>query len=139
MKMPYMVIAVALVLLALVIARFKLPHIPEAEGGHAVVKDDSIWKHPNLVMGAIGIFTYVGAEVAIGSFLVNYLHEPNIGNLDWKRQPVSFVLLGRRHGRPLYRIGRTAEDSDAHRSGVQRIYRAPWSASRWLPPAISRW
>src|SRR5262249_17976420 len=42
---------------------------------------DSIWSHPNLVMGAIGIFTYVGAEVAIGSFLVNYLHEPNIGNL----------------------------------------------------------
>ena len=64
-------------LLAVVIGRFKLPHITSAEGGHAVVKDDSIWKHPNLVMGAIGIFTYVGAEVAIGSFLVNYLHEPN--------------------------------------------------------------
>ena len=32
-------------------------------------------------MGAIGIFTYVGAEVAIGSFLVNFFHEPNIGNL----------------------------------------------------------
>ena len=81
-KMPYVVIAVALVLLAAVIGRFNLPHITSAEGGHAVVKDDSIWKHPNLVMGAIGIFTYVGAEVAIGSFLVNYFHEPNIGNLD---------------------------------------------------------
>jgi len=81
-KMPYVVIAVALVVLAVVIGRFKLPHITSAEGGHAVVKDDSIWKHPNLVMGAIGIFTYVGAEVAIGSFLVNYFHEPNIGNLD---------------------------------------------------------
>ena len=34
------------------------------------------------MLGALGIFTYVGAEVAIGSFLVNYLHEPNIGNLD---------------------------------------------------------
>ena len=81
-KLPYVGIAVALCLLAAVIGRFKLPHITSAEGGHAVVKDDSIWKHPNLVLGALGIFTYVGAEVAIGSFLVNYLHEPVIGNLD---------------------------------------------------------
>ncbi len=93
-KMPYIVIAVALVLLAVVIGRFKLPHIPEAEGGHAVVKDDSIWKHPNLVMGAIGIFTYVGAEVAIGSFLVNYLHEPNIGNLDLETAAKFFRSIG---------------------------------------------
>ena len=37
--------------------------------------DDSIWKHRNLVFGAIAIFVYVGAEVSIGSFLVNYFHE----------------------------------------------------------------
>ena len=83
-KVPYVGIAVALVLLAVVIAMFKLPRIPGAEGGHATEKGahDSIWHHPNLVLGAIGIFTYVGAEVAIGSFLVNYLHEPYIGNLE---------------------------------------------------------
>ena len=83
-KMPYIVIALALIVLAAVIGRFKLPHIPEAEGGHAVEggAHDSVWRHPNLVMGIIAIFTYVGAEVAIGSFLVNYLHEPYIGNLD---------------------------------------------------------
>jgi FHS family L-fucose permease-like MFS transporter len=83
-KLPYVIIAVALVVLAIAIGRFKLPHIPEAEGGHAAAGGvhDSIWRHPNLVMGAIAIFAYVGAEVAIGSFLVNYLHEPNIGGLD---------------------------------------------------------
>ncbi len=82
-KLPYVFIAVALILLGLVISRFKLPQIPEAEGGHAVAAGahDSIWRHRNLVMGAVAIFTYVGAEVAIGSFLVNYLHEPYIGNL----------------------------------------------------------
>jgi FHS family L-fucose permease-like MFS transporter len=81
-KLPYLVVAVALIGLGLVIAKFKLPHIPEAEGGHGVVgASDSIWKHRNLILGAVGIFTYVGAEVAIGSFLVNYLHEPDIGNL----------------------------------------------------------
>ena len=82
-KLPYLVIAGALIVLAVVIALYKLPRIPEAEGGHAAEHGvhDSVWRHPNLVMGAIGIFTYVGAEVAIGSFLVNYMHEPNIGNL----------------------------------------------------------
>jgi len=82
-KVPYVGIAVALVLLAVVIGWFKLPRITSAEGGHAAQREhDSIWSHPNLIMGALAIFTYVGAEVAIGSFLVNYLHEPYIGNLD---------------------------------------------------------
>jgi FHS family L-fucose permease-like MFS transporter len=82
-KMPYIVIAGALVVLAIVIGLFKLPHIVAAEGGHKTETGahDSIWRHRNLVLGAIGIFAYVGAEVGIGSFLVNYLHEPNIGNL----------------------------------------------------------
>ena len=82
-KLPYILIAGALLVLAIVIARFNLPHIPEAEGGHAAEHGvhDSVWRHPNLVMGALGIFCYVGAEVAIGSFLVSYMHEPNIGNL----------------------------------------------------------
>ncbi len=82
-KLPYILIAITLIVLGLVISRFKLPQIPEAEGGHATETGahDSIWHHRNLVMGAVAIFTYVGAEVAIGSFLVNYLHEPYIGNL----------------------------------------------------------
>ncbi len=84
-KLPYIIIVVALVLLALIIAKFKLPHIPEAEGGHAVAVGDSVWTHRNLIMGAIGIFTYVGAEVAIGSFLVNYMHEPEIGGLSLEK------------------------------------------------------
>ncbi len=79
-KLPYLVIALALILLAVVIAKFNLPHIPEAEGGHAVA-NDSVWRHRNLVMGTAGIFAYVGAEVAIGSFLVNYMNLPDIGNL----------------------------------------------------------
>ena len=82
-KLPYVLIAIALIILGVVISRFRLPQIPGTEGGHATETGahDSIWRHRNLVMGAIAIFTYVGAEVAIGSFLVNYLHEPYIGNL----------------------------------------------------------
>lgn len=76
-KAPYIGLAIALFLLAIVIALFKLPVIRSVEG-HAQ-RGDSVWSHRHLVLGALGIFVYVGAEVSIGSFLVNYLHEPFIG------------------------------------------------------------
>jgi FHS family L-fucose permease-like MFS transporter len=75
-KMPYMVISVALVLLAVLIGTFKLPKIEAAPDRPGEKIKDSIWKHRNLILGAIGIFAYVGAEVSIGSFLVNYFGLP---------------------------------------------------------------
>jgi FHS family L-fucose permease-like MFS transporter len=77
-QMPYIIITFALVLLAVAIARFKLPKIEHAEGRPGDKVNDSIWKHPNLLYGALGLFAYVGAEVSIGSFLVNYLGQPDI-------------------------------------------------------------
>lgn len=99
-KLPYLVIAVALIVLGVVIAKFKLPHIPEAEGGHAVA-NDSVWQHRNLILGTAGIFCYVGAEVAIGSFLVNYMNLPDIGNLrpDVAAKYLSFYWGGAMCGR----------------------------------------
>jgi FHS family L-fucose permease-like MFS transporter len=79
-KTPYLIFALALMALGVVIALFKLPAIASVEqrsgAGH-----DSIWRHTHLVLGAIGIFVYVGAEVSIGSFLVNYFSQPDIGNV----------------------------------------------------------
>ena len=83
-KLPYSIIGVALILLAVLIGRFRLPKVETASYQHSAVTNDSIWKHPNLVLGAIGIFTYVGAEVSIGSFLVNYLGQTDIANLTAK-------------------------------------------------------
>jgi len=80
-KFPYFVIGLALILLGVVIAMFKLPPLPEAERRGKNVTGDSVWKHRHLVLGAIGIFVYVGAEVSIGSFLINYFSQPNIGNI----------------------------------------------------------
>ena len=108
-KMPYTVIGVALVLLAVVIGTFKLPKIETAATSVGQKIDDSIWKHPNLFLGAIGIFTYVGAEVSIGSFLVNYFGLPEIANLSAKTAAgfVSFywggAMIGRFLGAPLLR------------------------------------
>jgi FHS family L-fucose permease-like MFS transporter len=81
-KMPYAVIGGALILLAVLIGIVKLPKLETAAALRPGEKvNDSIWKHPNLLFGAIGIFTYVGAEVAIGSFLVNYFGLPGIAGL----------------------------------------------------------
>ena len=78
-KLPYIGLAIALLVLGLVIARFKLPVY--LRGRTSRESSRFIWKYPRLVMGAVGIFVYVGAEVAIGSMLVNYMSQPNIGNI----------------------------------------------------------
>jgi len=83
-RIPYAVIGVALVLLAILIGISKLPQIEAATTRTRENVDDSIWKHPSLLFGAIGIFAYVGAEVSIGSFLVNYFGLPEIASLPAK-------------------------------------------------------
>jgi MFS transporter, FHS family, L-fucose permease len=108
-RIPYTVIGVVLVLLAVLIATSKLPQIEAATTRNGETTDDSIWKHPNLLFGAIGIFTYVGAEVSIGSFLVNYFGLPEIASLPPKTAAgyVSFywggAMIGRFVGAPLLR------------------------------------
>jgi FHS family L-fucose permease-like MFS transporter len=100
-KLPYSVIGIALILLAVLIGSFSLPQIEAASHQRGASTNDSIWKHPNLVLGAIGIFTYVGAEVSIGSFLVNYLGQADIANLSAKAAAgyVSFYWGGAMVGR----------------------------------------
>src|SRR5712671_2940650 len=83
-KTPYVGLGIALVLLAIAIGSFKLPKIPHAQHQIGEKVNDSIWRHPNLIFGAIAIFVYVGAEVSIGSFLVNYFTQPEIGGLTEK-------------------------------------------------------
>ena len=71
--------ATALMLLAIGIGLSKLPRMASAEHHIGERIEDSVWKHPNLIFGAIGIFVYVGGEVAIGSSIANYLALDNIG------------------------------------------------------------
>jgi MFS transporter, FHS family, L-fucose permease len=83
-KTPYVGLGIALVVLAIAIGSFKLPKIAHAQHKVGEKVNDSIWNHPSLIFGAIGIFVYVGAEVSIGSFLVNYFSQPEIGGLTAK-------------------------------------------------------
>jgi MFS transporter, FHS family, L-fucose permease len=91
-KTPYVGLGIALVLLAVAIGSFKLPKIEHAQHKVGEKVNDSIWRHPNLIFGAIAIFVYVGGEVAIGSFLVNYFTQPEIGGLTDK-VAASFVAF----------------------------------------------
>ena len=82
-RLPYVGLALTLFLLAGAVALFKLPRVPSAEGdsddAHSI-RDALRIKH--LALGVLAIFVYVGAEVSIGSFLVNFLEQPTIGGLD---------------------------------------------------------
>lgn len=68
---PYFFIAFVLIIIALVLSRIDLTGMETGEA------DESAWldvlKEKGLLLGVMGIFAYVGAEVAIGSFLVNYV------------------------------------------------------------------
>jgi FHS family L-fucose permease-like MFS transporter len=91
-KLPYIGLGVALVLLAIAIGNFHLPKIEHAQHKVGEKVNDSIWRHPNLIFGAIAIFVYVGAEVSIGSFLVNYFGQSEIGGLT-ERVAAGFVAF----------------------------------------------
>ncbi|UAL42022.1 sugar MFS transporter [Shewanella inventionis] len=86
-KLPYLILAGMLGLLALIFAKLNLPTIAEhneSSDSDGVVTHNgktSAWQSIHLVLGAVGIFVYVGAEVSIGSFLVNFLGEEHIAGL----------------------------------------------------------
>jgi MFS transporter, FHS family, L-fucose permease len=104
-KMPYIGIAVALTALALAIAIFNLPKIEATREFRPMGETDAaardLWKQRQLVLGIIAIFLYVGAEVSIGSFLINYFTQPEIGNLTVKAAAglVSLYWFGAMIGR----------------------------------------
>jgi MFS transporter, FHS family, L-fucose permease len=103
-KFPYLLITAVLLALAFAISRFHLPRIESAE--HVTEADRNkplpkLSSQTHLLLGAVAIFVYVGAEVSIGSFLVNYFKEPSIGNLIEKTAAflVSFYWGGAMVGR----------------------------------------
>jgi FHS family L-fucose permease-like MFS transporter len=81
---PYLLLAALLFFMAIIFALIKLPTLAVANSGASGIANDghnSAWHYKHLVLGAIGIFVYVGGEVSIGSFLINFLGEPSIAGL----------------------------------------------------------
>jgi FHS family L-fucose permease-like MFS transporter len=74
--MPYIVMAVILVLLGLLLKFVHLPEVDtEAEEettGESDTKKTSIWQYPHLLLGVVALFFYVGVEVIAGDSIIRY-------------------------------------------------------------------
>ncbi|HWW59683.1 MAG TPA: sugar MFS transporter [Sphingopyxis sp.] len=81
--LPYGLVAVALLVLAVVIARFPLPAMGAATSrvDREERKQHSLWRHRNLVWGIPAIFIYLIAEIGVANLFVNFVSQPDIANL----------------------------------------------------------
>jgi FHS family L-fucose permease-like MFS transporter len=108
---PYLALAAALALLAVLFALARLPRIDHAAADDAAAATTgSALQYRHLVLGAVAIFLYVGGEVSIGSFLVNFLGEPGVAGMPAARA-ASYVsvywggaLIGRFIGFAVMRV-----------------------------------
>jgi FHS family L-fucose permease-like MFS transporter len=105
---PYVGLAAVLFAIALVFMALRLPSVAETTAGKTEAARDasvgavgSLWSHRNLVLGVVAIFAYVGAEVAIGSLLVNFMGDVRVAGLpaDVAGRYLSFYWGGAMIGR----------------------------------------
>ena len=83
-QIPYLAIGGVLIVISLLLALLKLPkieHAPDAADATPGRAPRRAWNYRHLVLGMVGIFAYVGGEVAIGSHIVSYLHLPDVMSL----------------------------------------------------------
>ena len=84
-RVPYMLLALAAFLMAAIVWRVHLPDLIEkatdTTPADLVTGKTSVWQFRNLRYGAAAIFFYVGAEVAIGSVMINFLGQPEMGSM----------------------------------------------------------
>jgi FHS family L-fucose permease-like MFS transporter len=76
-RIPYILIGVALLVLGVIVNFLHLPHIAQPKGANDGKDDESlvdrsIWGYRHTVLAAVGIFLYVGVEVGLGSIAVDY-------------------------------------------------------------------
>lgn len=95
-QMPYLGLGLTLFLIAFVISRLHLPKIESTTEKISEVASNTFkaaLSHKPLLFGVFGIFVYVGAEVSIGSFLVNYLTFLKIDGISSEKAAAGYVSL----------------------------------------------
>lgn len=104
-RMPYILIAGGLLLLGVAVAFMHLPSIatqafrPAKEGEPILSR--SIWQYRHTVLGAVGIFVYVGVEVGLASIAVNYFKTQGVDSAKTASFLVSLYWFGALVGRLL--------------------------------------
>ena len=78
---PYLMLALVLWFLSVVFLSLKLPQPTEPNTTNKIKLENSAWEHLSLKLGVLAIFLYVGAEVAIGSFMVSFLSNKDVAGL----------------------------------------------------------
>jgi len=93
--LPYIIVAAVLVVLAVVIARFPLPAMGRAtqRASREARKGLSLWNHRNLVFGVPAIFIYLIAEIGVSNLFINFISQPDIGNLTHQQASNYLFLL----------------------------------------------
>jgi MFS transporter, FHS family, L-fucose permease len=79
-RMPYLILATCAFAMAILTAFVQLPDVIEKSEGKST-GDGSAWNFSHLRLGALAIFFYVGAEVAIGSIMISFLGQSSMGSL----------------------------------------------------------
>jgi MFS transporter, FHS family, L-fucose permease len=105
-RMPYLLIAGGLLLLGLGVAFMHLPAIAETQAFRPAKEGDplfgrSILSYKHTVLGALGIFFYVGVEVGLASIAVNYFKLQGMSTAKTASFLVSLYWLGALVGRLL--------------------------------------
>ena len=102
-ELPYLIVAIVLALLAIVIGRARLPALGSAarRAGAEERRGLSLWRHRNLVLGCVGIFLYVLAEIGVGNLFINFASQPAIANITHEQAAfyLTFVWGGMMVGR----------------------------------------
>jgi FHS family L-fucose permease-like MFS transporter len=82
-ELPYLIVAIVLAILAILIARAKLPALGSATARVSAEarKGLSLFHHRNLILGCIGIALCVLAEIGVGSYFINFVSQPSVANL----------------------------------------------------------
>ena len=78
-KVPYIAFCVVFLLLAAV---FFFTHLPHIVGEGKIERGAGALKHPQVILGALAIFMYVGGEVSVGSSIINFLGQKSVAGLD---------------------------------------------------------
>ncbi|MBB5940727.1 sugar MFS transporter [Xanthomonas sp. 3307] len=94
-QLPYLIVAAALVALAVVIARFKLPALGQdtRRATRQQRASHSLWRHRNLMLGIPAIFIYLIAEIGVSNLFINFVSQPQIGNLSHEQASHYLFLL----------------------------------------------
>jgi len=103
-RAPYIAIAGALLVLGIAVAFSRLPHIdqpPSSQPAGGAQASTSVWSYRHTVLGALGIFLYVGVEVGLASIAVNFFKQQGMSSFQTASDVASLYWLGALVGRLL--------------------------------------